>query len=196
MREKVIEECVARHRHERPPAINLNFPVFPNLDVAMCGVVTADLANVGTHWECSLAVKDLWQMLPAQSGLYMFVFRSPLELKMEAHSHRPSWVLYVGRAGSESSTNTIKSRFREAYSKHLGGNPDELWSNETPPNREERLSRYLRIYPIEFWWLPVSDRSKIKMLEDHLIKLLDPLINIGQKLRLKASSAQPAFSKY
>jgi hypothetical protein len=196
MREEIVEACVARHRHERSPAINLNLPVFPNLDVAMCRVVTSDLAGVGSHWECSLAVRDLWRTLPAQSGLYMFVFRSPLAFGMKDHSHRPSWVLYVGRAGSESSANTIKSRYKESYSKHLDGDPEALWSNQPPINRDERLARYLTIYPIEFWWLPISDRTKIKGLEDHLIKLLDPLLNASQRLRLKAAPAQPAFRKY
>src|SRR5579872_1166673 len=196
MREQIVEACVARHRHDLPPAIGVNLPVFPNLDVAMCKVVTSDLAGVGSHWECSLAVKELWRSLPPAPGLYMFAFRSPLALGMKDHSHRPCWVLYVGRAGSDTSTNTIKSRYKEAYSKHIDGDPEQLWSEIPPSTREERLARYLSIYPIEFWWLPIPDRAKIKPLEDHLIKLLDPLLNASQRLKLKAEPAQPAFRTY
>ena len=196
MREQIVQDCLARHRHEAPPAISLNFPVFPNLDVAMCNVVSADLASVGNHWECSRAVKDLWRNLPAESGLYMFVFRSPLSLAMDGYSYKPSWVLYVGRAGSPTSKNTIKARYKSDYSKHVDGDPELLWHNAAVDNREEKLRRYLTIYPIEFWWLPVSDRAKIKNLEDHLIKLLDPLLNRNQRLSLKAEPAKPAFRNY
>lgn len=193
MREKQIEESLARHRHERPPAITLNLPLFPNLDVTMCDVVSADLAKGSHHWERQRAVKDLWRTLPSASGLYMFIFSSPLRLRCNIGVHQPSWVLYVGRAGSEAAAYSIKDRYRQNYARYVEGDPELLWSAEQVVNRDQKLQRYLTIYPLEFWWLEVEDLAKIKPLEDHLIKMLDPLLNKTQKLNLRPSPPEPAF---
>jgi len=156
-------------------------------------VVSSDLASVGMKWEHQRAVKELWRILPPVSGLYMFVFRSPLTLSAVAGSHQPIWVLYVGRAGSETQAHTIKERYRQNYAKYVEGDPEALWSKDQILNRDQRLARYLTIYPLEFWWLEITDRTKIKPLEDHLIKILDPLLNTTQKLNLRPSAPEPAF---
>lgn len=193
MRERLVEASLARHRNDRPPAVELNLPLFPNLDVARCNVVSSDLAKVGHKWEHQRAVKELWRTLPSTSGLYMFVFRSPLTLSAVAGSHQPSWVLYVGRAGSETAAYSIKERYRQNYAKYVEGDPELLWSTDQIANRDQKLARYLTIYPLEFWWLEVPDLAKIKPLEDHLIKMLDPLLNKTQKLNLRPSAPEPAF---
>jgi hypothetical protein len=191
--EDVIAASVARHRHDPPFAVGLNFPIYTNLDTSLCSTVNTDLEKTGLKWEKRLAIKGLRPHLPQSSGLYMFVYKSSLIFNTESDALIPSWVLYVGRAGGANAQNTIRERYKE-YEKYIGEDPERLWEPNHPITRHNRLAKYLTIYPLEFWWLSIEDRMMIESLEDRLIKILDPLINHRQKvIKRKPYVPQPAF---
>ncbi|MEJ8652805.1 hypothetical protein WKI65_33265 [Streptomyces sp. MS1.AVA.3] len=94
-------------------------------------------------------------------------------------------VLYIGHAGGAGELgNTLRNRFKD-YKKHLRGNPEDLWTREPPTTRAGRLTHYLALHPLEFWFATVADRSMIRNLEDRLIHLYSPPINIQGRPKLR-----------
>jgi hypothetical protein len=189
---QVIRDTLARHRDH--PAISLPFslPINWMLDADLGDALSKDLSVEGGSWETRRATLDL--KVPAECGLYMFVYRSHLKLNL-AHGggHQATWVLYVGRAGSPDSEKTLRDRYKGEYCKYIGGNPENLWSSEPANNRARLLQRYLSIWPLEYWYLTVQDRNKIPDLEGRLIKLFSPPLNRNGHLRLRKGEPQPAF---
>ncbi len=109
-------------------------PIHHQMDEDFCSVVTQDLKTNGAHWERRLATPTLWQQLPADTGLYMFVFASTLSLQLAgaaSNTFSPTWVLYVGRAGSPDSHRTIKDRYKGEYGKYVGADPEVLWNEHS-----------------------------------------------------------------
>ncbi len=175
----------------RPPLLRL-------LDDDHCQTVCAQLAAAG-EWEIRTAVPDL--QLPSAPGLYMFVWHPELRLRAaQAPSTRSfPWVLYLGRTGAGSSGNTLASRYRRGYSRYLNGDPGALFERKPPEDRAERLSRYLRLRPLEFWFLEIADQQQIALLEKRLLKLLSPPLNAQHNTsRLPVRSGKPvsAFQEY
>jgi hypothetical protein len=136
------------------------------------------LSDVGSEWEIRVAQPDLYNQLPMESGLYMFVWKPELKFTAAAKPKVRSfpWILYIGQAGADSSSNTLRSRYKE-YAKLMNGDPEDLFSRNAPANRDERMSRYLRLRPLEYWWKEISDQSKILKLERALVTLLHPPLN-------------------
>ncbi len=192
--EKMVRETLARHRDQPAIALPLTFPINWQMDPDLGEMLSKDLSATGSTWEVRRATPSLWQMIPAKTGLYMFVYRSHLKLDLDDQQrHQATWVLYVGRAGSSDSERTIKDRYKSEYCKYVGGDPEQLWGDEAPSGRAAMLRRYLSMWPTEYWFLVVEDRSKIPELEDRLIKLFAPPLNRNGHLRLRKGLAQPAF---
>jgi hypothetical protein len=125
----------------------------------------------------------------------MFVFESHLAFKMEHAEYRPAWVLYVGRAGGNGSRATLRQRFKNEYSSYLRGSAEQLWSKSRATSRRERLSRYLSMYPIQYWFAVIGSPEAIPLLEDRLLKLLCPPLNDRDLPRLKRGPSVPAFTR-
>lgn len=149
------------------------------LDDTHCQAISDALRDLGTAWEIRRAVPDLYLQLPDTSGLYMFVWRPMFQLKCarDSGTHDFPWVLYVGQAGGGSSNATLRERYRGGYSQALMGDPNNLFSSQTPSNRDERIRRYLRVRPLEFWWTEITDVRKMVQLEKRLIGMLQPPLN-------------------
>lgn len=193
MMDSVVRQTLARHREDPPQGMGLTLPIHHQMDQDFCGAVSADLSKHCGAWEKRLATPDLWKQLPAESGVYMFVFASKLVFQTATASFSPTWVLYVGRAGNATSNRTIRDRYQGEYCKYIGKDPEILWSTNAPTCREERMARFLTIYPLQYWFTTIADRSQIPNIEDRLIKLLAPTLNERQQPRLRPQAPQTAF---
>jgi hypothetical protein len=168
------------------------------LDKENCQQLAADLREFATSWEIHRATEDLGAALPDKPGLYMFVWRPPFEFHVEsAHRHGSfPQILYIGQAGGAPGDhgNTIRLRYKE-YRRHLRGNLEDLWTQDEPMTRNQRLTRYLSLRPMEFWCATVADRSRIEGLEKRLIRLYNPPLNDRgrPKLRGRLGSARSAW---
>ncbi|RPK63409.1 hypothetical protein EES43_11590 [Streptomyces sp. ADI96-02] len=185
-----VARAVIRHRLDASPALEIQLGITPMLDLPAHQLLQGDLKRLASPWEKLTAVESIVDSIPDEPGLYMFVWRPTIKLSMadgsEGGFHH---VLYIGHAGGAGQLgNTLRNRFRD-YRKHLRGNPEDLWTREPPTSRAGRLTYYLALHPLEFWFATVDDRSKIKNLEDRLIHLYNPPINTqgGPKLRGRLS---------
>jgi hypothetical protein len=169
-----VRQVLARHRGEPSRSLIFGFPIYFQMDQDVCTTVAKELSEHGTRWEMRRATPNLYRNIPAECGVYMFVFQSSLNLELENQvDFRPAWALYVGRAGSASSVQTLKERYRNAYGRYLGRNPEVLWNSNKPRSRNDLLAKYLTIYPLQYWYLIIRDRTKIEHSEERLIKLLN-----------------------
>lgn len=193
--EAIVRQTLARHREDPPRGMEMMLPIHHHMDQDFCTAVSKDLIKYCAIWEKRLATPDLWKQLPDESGVYMFVFASPLCLQTTSDMFSPAWVLYVGRAGDANSRRTIKERYRGEYGKYIGKDPDILWTGGPCSSREDRLSLYLTIYPLSYWYATVKDRQLIPHIEDRLIKLLAPMINDRRLPRVRLQAPQPAFRR-
>jgi hypothetical protein len=142
-------------------------------------MISEVLQDVGSAWEIRTAQPDLYHHLPMGPGLYMFVWHPALRFAGAHTTNARSfpWVLYIGQAGGGSSNNTLRDRYKNEYSKLLNGDPGELFARDAPANRNERMQRYLRLRPLEYWWTEISKKSMIVPLEKKLVNLLQPPLN-------------------
>lgn len=186
-----IAQAVIRHRLDASPALEIQLGITPMLDAPAHQVLQDDLKRLASPWERLIAVESIVGSIPDEPGLYMFVWCPAMKLTMADRSEGGfHHVLYIGHAGGEGELgNTLRNRFKD-YLKHLRGNPEDLWTREPPTTRSGRLTYYLALHPLEFWFATVDDRSAIKNLEDRLIHLYNPPINVqgGPKLRGRLSS--------
>jgi hypothetical protein len=178
------------------------------LDVEFCRQLEAGLrrgdGGISRSWKVRTATADLSEAgesvgIEECFGLYMFVWSPELTFSTsEKGSQRLSWVLYIGRAGSEDgSAGTIRSRYRGEYSKFVGRSPEGLWRSDDPDgSRSERLRLYLSLRPLEFWYLKMVDVRDIALYEKKLIQLLNPPVNVqlrSSRKGLRPSVTEPAF---
>lgn len=191
------ERSVIRHRAEAGPSLDIRLGIAPMLDVPAHKVLQDDLEEHASLWEQALAVESLGSALPDEAGLYMFVWRPSIRLAMADDSWSSfHQVLYIGQAGGSGQRgNTLRNRYKD-YKKHLRGNPENLWTEEPPTTRSGRLTHYLALRPLEFWFATVEDRAKIKNLEARLINLYNPPLNNQNRPKLRgrlSSIPQPAL---
>ncbi|MGI5205816.1 hypothetical protein ACQEU6_30105 [Spirillospora sp. CA-108201] len=181
------ERSVIRHRAEASPALNLQLGIAMMLDIPAHKVLQDDLTELASPWERAMAVESLTDSLPHEAGLYMFVWRPAIRLRMADESQTSFYqVLYIGQAGGAGQRgNTLRNRFKD-YKKHLRGNPERLWTEGPPTARSDRLTYYLALRPLEFWFATVEDRSVIRNLEERLITLYNPPLNSHSRPRLRA----------
>jgi hypothetical protein len=194
-----FERLVLRYRDEPSPVLHVDWALSRLLDRRSCGVLAQDLREMASPWEVFNATANLGDMLPDDPGLYMFVWRPPFEFQVDSDSRPGSitQVLYVGQAGASSQNgagNSLRARFKD-YVKHLEASPEGVWQGDFAMRRASVLSRCLTLRPLEYWCAVVSDRTKIALLEDRLIKLLNPPANLNRGPRLRAQPPVPAFTQ-
>jgi hypothetical protein len=160
-------------------------------------MLQGDLQRHATPWEAHKATERLWEMLPDEPGLYMFVWRPSFRFDV-AENRCPGdlyQVLYIGQAGAgKDLRTTLKNRYKN-YRRYLKANPAMLWEPDEPVTRPKRLERYLNLRPLEYWYAVVEDRNQIALLEDRLMQLLNPPLNRVRGPKLRLGAAQSAFSR-
>ena len=192
-----VRRTLAKYRENPAVGLDFTFPISWQMDEDACEAITAELKTHGAQWERRHAVPDLHQSIPSKTGIYMFSFHSKINLDMASDGRfAPSWVLYVGRAGSRESERTLKERYRGEYAKYIGGDLENLWSDHPAKRRHELLKRYLCIYPLQYWWCVVEDRTKIEYLEQRLIRYISPPLNTIGRPRVRLHEPKPAFRSY
>lgn len=130
----------------------------------------------------------------------MFVWRPWLDFTLDPNGvQQLLQILYVGLAGArrfkgDPNSSTIKARFK-GYKKFFRAEPKNLWSRFEPQGREQTLSRFLALRPLEYWFATVTDPDTLESLEDRLIKTLNPPCNVSAKplMMTMAGAEQPAF---
>lgn len=191
--EKILQSRLISNRLEKPIGLDLEIPLSYQLDQEYCKVLNNELPG---NWEVRRATKGLWRTLPEECGIYMFVFQLPLQLTAERQKIRPHYILYIGRAGDENSTRTFRDRYKGEYDKYIEGDPAALWEDKPVSSRAEKLRKYLTIYPLEYWFYRIEDRSKISSIESKLIRFLNPPLNTVGKARLRKKTEVPAFKEH
>ena len=196
MNDEELKQLLQERRDEE--ACNLHFN--PRLDLLMnsdyCNSLNNLIHRQGAIWERMLATPALGAMLPNEPGIYMFVWKPVLSLRFIAspESEQFTWVLYIGKSGTEGSTTaTIRQRYLGEYNKYVGKNAVCLWDVADPQNREEKLSRFLTLRPLEFWYLTMNNASEILRLETKLIRVLRPPLNKQHAVTLRSGKKQPVI---
>jgi hypothetical protein len=178
------------------PATALQFmPCIERLvDDDLCSSVIHIMQASAANWERYSAHDNLHTQLPDARGVYMFVWRPNIAFAFSAtHQQSLPWILYVGKAGTTGgTTDTFPARFK-TYQKYIGKPPAGLWDRRPPQNREERLSRYLTLRPLEYWFTAMDEATEIARLERHLIKLFRPPLNAQHARSLRPGRPIPAF---
>jgi hypothetical protein len=193
-----LNKALERHRDDDPPRLDFSVPLDRLMDAAHCRTLEDDIQQVAADgWEVVKATPTAWRMIPASPGLYMFVWQPAFELHVAtAPSGRITfpWVLYVGKAGDGINRNTLKSRYKDEYASLVGADPEVLWSTRPPTSRQARLTRFLSIVPLQFWYCAIEDGSAIHALEKRLFTLFAPPLNTAGSPRLRpVGKAGPAF---
>lgn len=186
------------HKFRDEPASLLVFE--PSIEILIdsvhCEWMNKNIHQSGSKWERMLAVPNLWSQLPDERGLYMFVWRPGLALQFASapQEERFCWVLYIGKAGEKDAVrDTIRHRYQQEYSKYVGQNATCLWDETPAESREQRLSRYLTLRPLEYWFLTLTDVRDIELLEKRLIRTLRPPLNQQYGPKLRPGKTVPAF---
>ncbi|WP_084533443.1 hypothetical protein [Nocardia fusca] len=195
-----LNRIVHRYREEDSPALPIEVGLLRMLDAASCTQLDDDLREFASPWEVYEATGNLASSLPDEPGLYMFVWRPQFAFAVDgrpsSHGSFPQ-LLYVGQAGASRTGdgNTIRRRYKE-YRRYLRASPEALWTDTEPITREQKLSRYLPLRPMEFWCTTISDRTKIRGLEKRLIRLWNPPLNDSDrpKLRGRLGAARAAWT--
>ncbi len=164
------------------------------LDGDSCKQLDQDLREFASAWEVHQATENLAPALPDEPGLYMFVWRPQFQFQVDGRPTHGSFpqLLYVGQAGASKTDhgNTIRQRYKE-YRRFLRASPESLWTDTEPRTREQRLSRYLPLRPMEFWCTTVTDRNRIRGLEKRLIRLWNPPLNDSDRPKLRGRLGAP-----
>ena len=192
-----IRESLQRHADEPPIPLGFELSVSHLLDTDRCDVLTQDLTTLGSPWECAAATQELADILPMCAGLYMFVWIPDFVLTTVGgkgtRDYRHQYVLYVGKAAG-GAHGTIRGRYKNEYQQYVCQDPELLWEIKTASRREQRLKKYLNLWPLEFWYKEVEHPEKITNLEKRLIGMLSPPINVQSKPRFKLAKQEPAFT--
>lgn len=185
---------ILRNRDAPSPSLRVEWALLRLLDRGHCKQLEEDLAEMAEAWEIHVATESLWNTLPDEAGIYLFVWRPHFSFEV-AERRKPgslSQVLYVGRAGGESSNGTLAKRYK-SYRKAVASPPASLWDAEPPRKREQLLERYLSLRPLEYWCAVAKDKSRIAELEERLIMTLNPPCNRRLTPTLIPRPAEPAF---
>jgi hypothetical protein len=192
-----FRDTLAIHQADLSPLVYVHLPVQTLADVDGCQTMAEALTRFAGSWNRHVATPNLWQMLPATAGLYMFVWIPTLTLSVASGTsqmaHKMSFVLYIGEAGAGDSAGSLQQRYRAEYSRYVGGDPEQLWEQASPGKlkRQELLRRYLTLVPLEYWFLEVEDRRIIRSLERRLIRMINPPLVLQHRVGL--SPPRPAF---
>jgi hypothetical protein len=177
--------------HDAVHKIGFYPPVRYLHDLDFCSILSSDLAKNCSNWESRLATATLWEQLPDEQGLYMFVWKPQnVQLKTERNDLAFPWCLYVGKTEA-----TLRTRYKNEYSKYLENpDPSQFWDISDSTSRAMRLKRLFALDKLEFWYCTANDVRLIANLEERLIKAFNPPGNIKNKLKPTAAPF-PAFSR-
>ncbi len=161
-------------------------------DETFCRLLNDDLLKNCSPWEIRKATPKLWDQLPDEPGLYLFMWRpEQLNFRTESTSKSIPWCLYIGKT-----EDSLKARYKREYSNYLSEHrPAEFWDSAPVISRATRLSRLLTLTPLEFWYCVIRHRDVISNLEERLIKVYNPPGNVKNRLR-PTSVPFPAFRSY
>jgi hypothetical protein len=191
----MASRAIALHREDPSPSLPFALPIDKLMDDAHCRHIAEALKSLGGGWMSKKATKDLWRQLPEEPGLYMFVWTPCLSMTLERapdNPHRFCWILYIGKTGDRGAM-TLRQRYRSGYAKYVERDPEALWDKQEPKGRAARLARYLRIQPLEYWYIVINDRPKIDQLEKRLVALLSPPLNRTGLPKLQINRPEKAF---
>jgi hypothetical protein len=157
-----------------------------------------DLASSASNWEVRKATARLARQLPDQPGLYMFVWNpsSPTFIQDSNRTFCFSWILYIGKTGSDGSRNTIRSRYQQEYASYMDADPNNFWDEKLPLDRKSRLKTLLSLSPLEYWYSTIENTAEINRLEERLIQIFRPPGNVVGRNILRPKPAQQAFRRY
>ncbi|MCG3773405.1 MAG: hypothetical protein JW395_0212 [Nitrospira sp.] len=186
---------VHEYRDEKIPPLEFQPGLERLIDSDHCRQLSGNFSRHG-KWEKKIAAESIAGQIPAERGLYMFVWTPEFAFTFEGYSRQPSWILYVGKAGVEEGTNdTLRHRFSSEYRRFVGGDPRILWEPSPPQDRRARLEKYLTLRPLEYWFLIVPNICEIMALEKKLLKMFRPPLNYQHTwgARLRPLATRPAF---
>lgn len=188
-----LADAIALNKDSGISAPEFRVPLIPAIDRPHCETWEGLLKKFATEWEIRLATPELWNQIPATSGLYMFAWRIPVGFGVsDKGKYHFRQLLYCGQAGAGSSRSTLRDRYKNEYSKYLKGDPATLFERNSPTGRKELLSRWLLLHPMEYWWAEVEDTDRLGVLEKELIRILAPPLNTQHKV-LRPGSRRAAF---
>jgi hypothetical protein len=141
-----------------------------------------DLKSVASPWESYPLGANVFQLLPADPGLYMFVW-GPAALTFSTDKDPLCFqkILYIGKASV-----SLKDRFRSEYRRIIEtADPSLFWHDTPAETRQARLQRLLSLEPIDLWFcrIPSTKVDLIDNLETRLIELINPPGNFQRKLK-------------
>ena len=96
-------------------------------------------------------------------------------------------VLYIGQAGADNTTGTLRKRYQDEYAAIVGADPESLWGSDMS-NRSSRLSRVLNLRHLEYWHVVNTSRDLLKRYETALIRLFNPPGNSQSTAGIRDSS--------
>lgn len=192
-----MKTSLARHRDDGSQLLRIHLPVDKLLDAERCDSLSADIRTFcgSDGWEVRKATSSLGRYLPDECGLYMFVWKPHLTVPLAVgHEDRRLWfVIYVGQAGGDGGSGTLRSRYTSEYRKYVAKDPERLWANDEPVDREGRLGCFLNLEDLEYWFVASTDFSRLLSLERRLIRILNPPLNDHGGTKLRVVSRTPAF---
>jgi hypothetical protein len=149
-------------------------------------------------WTVMEATPGLADHLPDQSGLYLFVWRIPFPMPTQRDpSMHFRAVLYVGQAGAQHDTGTLRKRYGAEYASVVDNSPNAIWISDMS-SRAARLSKLLSLRHLEYWYTVTPAREHLLQYEAALISLFNPPGNTkcspqaGATLKpIKATIRQP-----
>lgn len=197
MNEYELNQTIHKHRDELASTLEFSPRIEKLVDLEHCQQIQKFVHGQGIKWERRPALASLGHSLPNERGLYMFVWTPKFAFEFDTGTKEAvNWILYVGKAGiTDGKCDTIKNRYMSEYRHYVGCNPSSLWESVIVENREQRLKKYLNLWPLHFWYMPLSSATNqdIELAERQLIRLFNPPLNITHTRRLRPSKSEPAF---
>lgn len=183
-----LELVLSKNKYVSSPKLPFKISIDANIDRDYCDGLVEDFREVSSGWHSLDVTPNMSIQIPDKPGLYMFIWRSCLSLRMkEGDSKNLEWCIYVGKAGK-----SLRARFDGEYGRHISGDPSQLW-NKNLSSREEKIRTYMTLRPLTYLYAEVSDASAIDMLESKLIDILSPPLNSISTIRASFAKSEPAF---
>ena len=188
-----FDRLVLVNRANPPPPLTLALPLVPALDRNWCEVMSRSVLANG-KWTVMEATTGLADHLPDQSGLYLFIWRIPFPMPTQRDpSMHFRTVLYVGQAGAQHDTGTLKKRYATEYAAIINDSPNSIWSSDMS-SRASRLSKLLSLRHLEYWYTVTPAREHLLLYEDALISLFNPPGNTNSS-PLSGAELKPVKAK-
>jgi hypothetical protein len=185
------------NRDNAPDPLELCLPLDRALDESWCKQTAGSIFGL-KKWSRFPATPETGPHIPEKAGIYMFVWKCKFNIPIEGkEDFNFRYVLYVGKAGGEDASGSLRKRYESGYSRAIGANPELIWKRDAR-SRDDLLNRFLNLKDLEFWFVEVGNIEYLEFHEMTLIKLFNPPANTqhfksGASLKGKLKSAVPAF---